>query len=169
MGTNLIIQQVSQYTLLDWFELFGALLAFILVLLRIKKYWKDRINLSIELSQSSFYSNEGNMSQDETKIGIIADIRNKGKQPTTISKVVFKSDNKDFTGLKMNNYLKRGSLVNRRVFNPIRIEPNDRREVSLNVGKDIYLEDFKSMNAELTFKTSHKNILKTIKITKNED
>ncbi|WP_135612932.1 hypothetical protein [Methanococcoides sp. AM1] len=157
----------------DLFNLFGSSIAFILLALKIIEYRRDKIKLDIDLNLLSFstiYPNEESRaygSVEDTYVSIIADIKNTGRQPTTVSKIVLFSDNENFSDLKMFNELENKSQFSALsyTFIPIRVEANDRIEMKIFTSKNIYLENFESMNCTIEFTTSHKVITKRLKVT----
>ncbi len=161
----MVLDQLSSYNLLDWFELIGALIAFILFILKIIEYNYDKIRLSIDVKVKEFNNYKGsNMDEPYSELILLADIKNTGRQPTTISKVELKSDNDKFTDIELHNNKGRGEHgFWYSGFEPIRINPNDRIESKLFCTTG-YLEDFKGLNLRLIFKTSHKDIIRELKI-----
>jgi uncharacterized membrane protein len=53
-----IIQKISSMSFSDWFQTVGALIAFVLLLLRLLEFSKERVNLKINLEQDLFKSHQ---------------------------------------------------------------------------------------------------------------
>ena len=152
------INYFSNYNFEDWFNLIGSIIAFFLLILQIINYFKKRVNLSIKIKQEEFSSfQDSHDNTFETYVIIKADIRNKGLEPTTIAKVEFISDDNLFTNIEM---------TNNKNLEEIRIEPNDRIILKFTAFAYMDLKETNDINAKIIFKTSHKDIIKNIKIIK---
>lgn len=167
MNSTALLLDINSYRLIDWFNIFGSLTAFMLSFLKIREYYQDQIKLKIDIKSAYFttapLSDYGGVGG--TKVDFLIDIRNKGKQPTTISRIDFYSDDSRFTNLKLNNLTTRHSS-----FEPIRVEANDRIEQDIFIKKElIYLENCKDLNCTLKFETSHKTITKRLTVPKKND
>jgi len=148
-----MFEAIAQYTLLDWFQLVGAVVAFILAILKGWEFWKNRVRLDISLKQKRFKSQtiKDHDSYDITEIEIDVDLKNKGLEPTSISSVEFHSSIKGLHKIEMCNVV--------HYFEKIRVDSNDRTEFVLYLKKNILLSDtIKSLDATLIFKTTHKDI-----------
>lgn len=150
----------------------GSTVAIILGFLQIYTYTQDRIKLGIDLNLSSLtlypprQIEYGSIEERGcTKISIDTDIKNKGRQPVTISKVELISANNEYK-LKlfngMNDYFAgyRSSSIE-----SIRIDSNDRKNITFFNDEMPYIEDFKSLDWFVLFYTSHKKIEKKLALT----
>jgi len=140
-----------------------------LIYLRLWEFYKKRIILKIKLKQNLFSSNHfdsGGQSFNETNIEINVDLRNVGLEPTTLVGVDFNSDYELLNNLEMEN---RVEYRIRRLtsFDEIRIEPNDRKVFVLSLSKNVLLDNsIREINANIIFKTTHKDIKRKIKLKK---
>jgi len=138
------------------------------LILGVHNLWKlrrNKVNLEIDVKQKRFDSESlGDYDErtEKTKIGIEADIRNKGLEPTSISKVMMYIDYGKTKGEMFND-------LTWNKFKKIRIEANDRKSEELNIVYPIFIpKEIKEVNAEIIFHTTYKNIIKKIKLTKEE-
>lgn len=147
----------------------GGVIAGMLFFLRLWEFYKKRIILKIKLKQNLFSSNHfdsGGQSFNETNIEINVDLRNVGLEPTTLVGVDFNSDYELLNNLEMEN---RVEYRIRRLtsFDEIRIEPNDRKVFDLSLSKNVLLDNsIREINANIIFKTTHKDIKRKIKLKK---
>lgn len=134
------------------------------MILQIKEYWNNQIRLDIDIKNADFITNPGNSYgyQDYTNVTFVVDIKNRGKQPTTISAINFFSEVPSFTDLKASDNRKHMP------FEPIRLEANDRIKKDIFVYENIYLKDRNSFSCTLEFETSHKTITKKITASKED-
>ena len=160
----------TSFALTDWFNFTGSIIAFVLLAMKISDYRRNQIKLDINLKLLSFSTNppakeKTGYSEDfaRTSITILANIKNTGLQPTSISKVELISSHNNFTNIR---------LSNRSVFNdafspdfePIRVESNDSIDMEFFTVKELYIENFESMNCSIEFHTSHKIIRENLKV-----
>ncbi len=146
---------------LETVKTIGALLAFVVLFFQLRDYWKNRVDVIILVKQRTFetYNMKGFDSEPTTRLMIEADIRNIGLQPTTIAEV------------KM--YSKEKSLDNKRLDvnghqQGIRLEPNDRRMVTLSYSWSHEMPNsLKKIGVRLLFKTTHENKKKTLKLKRD--
>lgn len=155
-----LLLEVHSYRLTDWFTVTGSVMAFILGILKIVEYKQDQINLIINIKNACFTTEPENAVYDSggTRADFLINIRNKGRQPTTISRIDLFSDNPDYNNLR--------AIYSIYEFKPIRIEGNDSIELELFTRKMIYLEDLSELKCILKFETSHREITKKIKVTR---
>lgn len=164
------LSEIYSYSIIDWFKLLGAIIAYLLLILRLKDYYQDRIMLEIDIKSAKFstalltaYHTGG------TRIEFLVDIRNKGKQPTSISKVSFFSDNLDFNDLELCNASSFSQFGGPSpYFKPIRVNTNDRIHRAFVLSKGNWLEGWNELNCTIKFETSHKTITKKITVTKED-
>jgi len=155
-------------TLAGWFEFIGAIVAFVLGGLKLYEFWRDRVRLSIDVELDEFENYQGTgMDEPYSRLSVIADITNKGRVATTISKVLFQSENTKFTDIELYNRFHNTGAFIARSFEPTRIEGNDRIEIKISTISD-YLENFEGLSGKLIFKTPHKDIIREIEIAKKE-
>ncbi len=149
-----IVMLFEGYTFIDWVTLIGSLVGLVVGFLKIFEYIKNRPSLIICIKQETFICNKGNsMIASLTKVGIQADIWNKGKVPCTITEVKFYSDYEEFS--EMTLYGKNAEAI--------RIDAPDRKKHSFYGAKEVALpEEVKELNAKLVFITSDKPVVKKI-------
>lgn len=155
-----LLLEVSSYRLTDWFTVSGSAMAFILGILKIIEYKQDQIDLIINIKDAYFTTEPVNAVYDSggTRADFLINIRNKGRQPTTISRIDLFSDNPNYNDLRV--------IYSIYEFKPIRIEGNDSIELKLFTKKMIYLEDSNELKCTLKFETSHKKIAKETKVNR---
>jgi|BarGraIncu00222A_1022003.scaffolds.fasta_scaffold04433_1 hypothetical protein len=159
---------IQSFTIFEWFTLFGSLTAYILFLLKLKDYYQDRIRLEVDIESAKFstapldgYHNGG------TKIEFLVDIRNEGKQPTTISKVNFLSDNPDFSDFDLHNSKAYSPGEGpSSYFKPIRVDANDRTNQVFTLMKGNSFEGWDELNCTVNFETSHNTIVRNVKVNR---
>lgn len=160
----------TNFSLTSLYYFIGSTLAIILACLQIYAYAQDRINIDIDLTSNQIVSyppNKRQVGYDEehgyVDIKINADIRNKGRQPVTISKVELSDTNNDY---KIELYTKnepfRGGAY-RSIFESIRLESNDRIN-KVFFDRIGYIENFNSLEWVVLFYTSNKTIKKKLTI-----
>jgi len=142
----------------------GALISGALGIMQIKRWLKDKPNLSIELELVDVARGKGNedsmvYSPAFTEIKIDVSFNNNGSQPITITGVKLYSKAKEFNEV-------RGSIIyNNYSFPKIRLEKNDREEKMIIFSKDTYLEPGEfPMETKIVFETSTGKFEKEIKI-----
>lgn len=109
------------------------------------------------------------MSPQETKIEFELDIKNSGLEPTTISKIEFKSEVDELEECEMKNRRWAENNMHHSEFNPIRVEKNDRKNVSIHTYQNTFIgDDLDNIEGELTFKTTHENVNKEIEIKRTD-
>ncbi|MBN1763203.1 MAG: hypothetical protein JW878_09060 [Methanomicrobia archaeon] len=167
-----IIQTISGMSLSDWFHTLGSLIAFALLFLRLIEFRKKRVDLKINLEQDLFTSHQVQDfdTYNETEIRIKVELTNKGLEPTTLNGADFYSDYEELNNLSMSDEKIMHPYGLEFEFNPIRIEGNDRKTVTLTVFKNTLLpEDKKQINAKVILKTTHKDISKKITLKRNDE
>jgi len=162
---------IRSFTIFEWFTLFGSMTAYILFLLKLKDYYQDRIRLKIDIISAQFSSEPLDSDHNGgTKIEILADIKNKGKQPTTISKVNFFSDNPDFSDFDLHNYNNYSrSDGPSSYFKPIRVNANDRTNQVFVLKKGNSFEGWDELNCTIIFETSHNTIVRNVRANRVND
>lgn len=163
----------TSFALTDWFNFTGSVIAFVLLAMKISDYRRNQIKLDVDLKLLSFSTNppakeKTGYSEDfaRTSITILANIKNTGLQPTSISKVELISSYNNFTNIKLLNRSEpayNGALLSN-YFEPIRVESNDSIEMKFFTEKQLYIENFESMNCSIEFHTSHKTIRENLKV-----
>lgn len=163
---------IQSFTIFEWFTLIGSMTAYILSLLKLKDYYQDRIRLEVDIKSAKFSTEPLTAHHSGgTKIEFIVDIRNKGKQPTTISKVKFYSDNPDFSDFDLHNFKGTPSRYEgvSTYFKPIRVDANDRTNQVFVLSKGNSFEGLNELNCTVKFETSHNEIVRNIKVNKVND
>ncbi len=157
------------YTIIDWFQLLGAIIAFVLLFLQINEYRKKRVSLDITLTKAAFYSHEADSySPSRTEINITIDLKNTGLEPTTLSGVEFQSDIENLNSVELKNVRYSGNSLIREEFNEVRIDPNDRKNEELFAHIEEFIpQDINEIKGNLIFKTTHKDISKTVTLTRS--
>lgn len=163
----------TNFSLTSLYYFIGSTLAIILACLQIYAYTQDRINVDIDLSSNQIVSyppNETQAGYDEeygyVNIKIDADIRNKGRQPVTISKVELRDITNNY---KFELYTKNEPFIGgtyHSIFESIRLESNDRVNKKFFNCID-YMENFVSLDWVVLFYTSSKTIKKKLIIQTN--
>lgn len=172
-NSSSLIGIFNNFSLISLYYFIGSTLAIILACLQIYAYTQDRINIDIDLTSNQIVSCPPNKTQAgyEEEYGYVdikidADIRNKGRQPVTISKVELRDINNNY---KFELYTKREPFIGgiyHSIFESIRLESNDR--VNKNYFNRIgYMENFDSLDWVVLFYTSNKTIKKKLIIQTN--
>lgn len=161
----------QSFTIFEWFTLIGSITAYILFLLKLKDYYQDRIRLEVDIKSAKFSTAPLDAHHaGGTKIEFIVDIKNKGKQPTTISKVKFYSDNPDFNDFDLHN--SKGYSPGEgpsSYFKPIRLNANDRTNQIFVLMKGNSFEGWNELNCTVKFETSHNTIVRKVKVNRVDD
>ena len=147
-----LLNEIANYSLLDVIQLTGAILAFILGVL---EYKKNRVSLVINLNQEEFTSEirSNNDQEPNTYITILADIRNKGRKPTTISGAKFFSHIISLNNLEM------------RMCDTVRMDENHREEIKLYLTTYEFLpKEIQNIEATIIFKAGDKDIKEKISL-----
>jgi len=164
--TRSAIVQIQNSPIFGWIQLAGILVAFILGIMKVIDLSNNRLKLAMKVLSKKFNNRQGNGYETPSlDLEILIDINNKGKQKTSISKIIFESDNPKFNNIELNSF-EMGGVP--RLF-PIKIDGHDRREIKFYGHKKDYIDNFDGMNGKLIFKTSHKDFIVNIKIPKNNE
>lgn len=149
------------------FTISGSILAFIL---GIDKYINDQVRLRIDIKDAYFVTRPPNsLRPQSTMLDIVVDIRNEGRQPTTISGVDLSSNITDLNNVSLSNTINHySSGISRSSFEPIRVDADYRIEKDLFVVEGIYLESCNEFDCTLNFKTAHKTITKRLTVNWKE-
>lgn len=159
-----------QSSLTYWFTIFGSFFAFILTILKIDEIIKNRIMLKIDVKEAYFVSKPSNLcgEPDRTRLDIVLDIRNEGRQPTTISGIDFYSNITNFSDFMLYNEISSSASGKIRMpsFEPIEVKANYRIEKKIFTEKMIYLENLNEFDCTLNIKTAHKTIVQKVNVLK---
>lgn len=151
--------------LFETLTIIGLCLSLILGIFNLWKLKRNRVNLNVELKQIKFDSestSDYDQKIEETIISLEADIKNKGLEPTSISKVTMELDYKKIKGEMFTQW-------NPREFFNIRLEPNDRKSQMLHIKYPLFIpKEIKEVNATVKIYTTYKDIVKEIKLIKRE-